>query len=160
SSTQPLDVIYGAGELNIYNSYKILMGGQQAASGNALNTTGWDSNTTSTSGRRYRFTVPSGKRMTLSAVLTWNRHVTPGVLWFTTTSRLQNLDLGLWEAAGNLNPVSQLATSPSAIDNVKHIYQKSLPAGNYDLDVVAPVNGEKYGIAWKGDLVDDSSSQA
>ena len=49
TSAQPLDAIYGAGEVNIYNSYKMLMTGrQQASSSSLLNISGWDANLTTT----------------------------------------------------------------------------------------------------------------
>ncbi|PTY05426.1 hypothetical protein DB347_13675, partial [Opitutaceae bacterium EW11] len=160
SPQRPLDPTFGAGQLNIYNSYKALVAGKQASSlSSQVGLNGWDVNSTSTSGRKlYFFSVPAGKRMTLSAVLTWYRHVVPDALW-NVTSRLENLDLTLWHAAG-YQLGGQVSKSASTIDNVEHVYETTLLAGQYALEVNASVAGEKYGIAWKSTLVDDPNSVA
>lgn len=158
SPQQPLDRIFGAGEVNIYNSYKALVAGQQLASNNSeVTLDGWDSNATSSSGRRlYYFSVPAGKRMSLSAILTWNRHITPSSDWLSMTPRLENLDLKLWRASA-FSIGAAVSTSASTIDNVEHIYETTLLAGQYALEVVGAVNGEKYGLAWKSTLTNDGS---
>jgi hypothetical protein len=158
SQQHPLDTIYGAGELNVYNSYKALVAGQQSPSTvkeTALD--GWDFNTTSTGSRRlYFFSVPAGKRMTLSAVLSWYRHIVPNGTWQVLTPRLENLDLKLWRSSGFVAG-GQVDSSNSTIDNVEHIYNTTLLSGQYALEVAAAVNGEKYGLAWKSTLVSDGS---
>lgn len=161
SPTHPLDTVYGAGEANIYNSYKALVAGKKSASSTSeVGGDGWDLNTTSTSSRRlYYFSVPAGKRMVLSAVLSWYRHVTPDSIWNVLSSRMENLDLALYNASG-FAVGGVVASSNSTIDNVEHIYEKTLLAGQYALEVKAPVSGEKYGIAWKSKLIDDASSVA
>jgi hypothetical protein len=158
TSQYPLDRTYGAGEFNIYNSYKALVAGKQNASATAeVALAGWDFNTSTTSARRlYFFSVPSGKKMTLSAVLTWHRKITPDALWTTMTSSLANLDLKLWRAS-NYSVGSLVSSSSSSIDNVEHIYETTLLAGQYALEVTAAVSNERYGIAWHSTLVDDGS---
>ena len=160
TATKPLDSIYGAGEVNIYNSYKALVAGrQQPLAATPLSINGWDANTASLSTRRlYYFSVPVGQKFTLSAVLTWNCHVQPDSTWQAPVSVVNNLDLALWKADGSYNLQNKVSISNSAIDNVEHIYEKSLTAGVYALEVVTPVDGEKYGLAWKGSLVADSST--
>lgn len=157
SPQRPLDITFGAGEANIYNSYKALVAGQQLASSTTeVKIDGWDYGMTSSSGRRlYFFTVPSGARMSLSAILTWNRHITPSADWQTLTPRLQNLDLTLWRTS-SFSVGSVVSTSASTIDNVEHIYETSLLPGQYALEVVGAVEGEKYGMAWKSALTYDS----
>ncbi len=151
SPDRPLDVLYGAGEVNIYNSYKMLVAGQQRAGG-GVGSTGWDVNSTSTGGRFYFFTVPSGQYVTFSAVLAWNRQLSPDSNRLFYNAWLHNLDLILWAADGGFSLTNQVGRSTSSIDNVEHIYERSLPPGNYALQVVAPVDGETYGLAWRGDL--------
>jgi hypothetical protein len=155
---QPLDRTYGAGELNVYNSYKALVAGRQVSASNAeVKLTGWDSNTTSTSSRRlYFFTVPAGKKMALSAALAWYRHVSPDALWTTLTPRIENLDLKLWRSS-SYTLGSLVSSSNSTIDNVEHVYETSLVAGQYALEVTASVNSEAFGLAWTSTLTDDGS---
>ncbi len=75
--TIPLDYRYGAGELNVDNSHRILTAGRQAASITSdVAATGWDSGMLDVTGRRYYFfEVPSSGAGAVSILLTWNRHV-------------------------------------------------------------------------------------
>jgi regulation of enolase protein 1 (concanavalin A-like superfamily) len=158
SPTRPLDNIYGAGEVNIYNSYKILVGGRQAASSsNSVAASGWDVNATSSARRLYFINVPSGKLLNLSAVLTWYRHIA-STTWTVLTPTLQNLDLVLWKADSSLKLGAEVYRSASALDNVEHIYSTSLTAGVYALEVIAPVDNETYALAWRGELKDDPNA--
>jgi len=45
TSTSPLDATYGAGELDIQNSYNILLAGEQSSGSSLVASTGWDYNT-------------------------------------------------------------------------------------------------------------------
>lgn len=167
STTRPLDVVYGAGEVNIYNSYKALIAGRQASStSSVVGKDGWDKNTTSTTTRRlYFINVPSGKLLSLSVVLNWYCHVVPNSFvyqgvsyWQDGTRNLTNLDLVLWNANSNYTLGTEITRSASTIDNVEHIYRQSLSAGMYALEVIAPAGGETYGLAWKGQLTDDTNA--
>lgn len=161
SPQHPLDTIYGAGQLNMYNTYKALVAGQHSASSSSeVATDGWDFNTATTSARRlYFFSVPAGKRMTISAILAWYRHETPDANNANWTPSMANLDLKLWNAS-NFTLGGLVDSSASTIDNVEHIYETTLLAGQYALEVVSNTNSEKYGLAWKSSSVDDASSVA
>jgi hypothetical protein len=100
TSTQPLDLVYGAGQLNIQKSYHLLKAGEFAASSSVtVSNRGWDFATTSASAARYFFDVPAGYALTnFSTILTWNRHVTdsnPGPM-FTMQVTAPNLSLRLY----------------------------------------------------------------
>jgi hypothetical protein len=154
NSGQPMDLHYGAGQLNIYNSYQILSAGKQSASDSvAANTRGWDYNTTlsDSPGRLYFFDIPAENTVSnFFAVLTWNRVVADGLAgrnWGNPTSTLPNLYLRLYEASGFI-PGSVVDSSVSAIDNVQTVYQPNLPPGRYALEVTSATSGVKYGLAW------------
>ena len=153
SPSQPLHRTWGAGEVNIYNSYKALVAGRKyPSSASYVGPDGWDVNTVSNGSRRYFISVPNGQTLTLSAVLTWYRHIQPDSTWGNYTPRMSNLRLTLWRTDGSLNPTSEVTYSDSHIDNVEHVYQRDLPSGNYALEVTGSDGGEKYGLAWKGQL--------
>jgi hypothetical protein len=149
SHAQPLDTTYGAGELNIYNSYFIMAGGEQEASSSALvNKTGWDFSQSLASGNEklYFFDVPTMPTLgELSAVLTWNREITPS--WPSSTSNLANLDLDLWSASG-FTRVSELDWSASTVDNVELLRVTGLVPGRYVLGVSSDTAGIDYGLSW------------
>jgi hypothetical protein len=145
----PLDPRYGAGILNVFNSYKQLAGGKHpyidsssatagdpnpptGATGNVSSLSGWDFNSitnTALSNAVYHYyfnltnSTGSGP-FTATATLVWNRQ-------FAQNS-INDLDLYLYDAdSGNL-----VASSTSQVDNVEHIFIPTLPPGRYDLQVL------------------------
>ena len=162
TTTRPLDNHYGAGELNIFRSHRILTSGQQPASDTAdAAVQGWDFRTTA-SNSRYFFEVPVGHVLAeLSAVLVWNRIVTDGDAdpndFSPSPNTLDNLNLKLHSANG-FTLDTELDASLSTVDNVEHIYLNSLGIGNtlgegrYALEVISPATGVDYSLAWFGRL--------
>jgi Flp pilus assembly protein TadG len=153
SQTQPLDSIYGAGQLNIENSYDILTAGRFAASGSSLaGDTGWDFGTTSSSApQRYFFDVAAGGDLTAS--LNWQRTMTatdtqpgPGVN-YAFSGTLANLDLQLYSAT-DFTLGSLVSASLSTVDNTELIWAQGLVPGRYALEVSSNTNSVDYGLAW------------
>jgi hypothetical protein len=148
TQTQPLDSTYGAGELNVYNSYHILTGGEQEA-GSTITNTGWDFSQSAaiTSINFYYFNVAEGSMLEeLSAVLTWNCLVTANSNWSTLTTTLANLDLSLWSFASGT--WTKLDWSASTVDNVELLWLQGLDAGEYALGVSSDGAGTDYALAW------------
>ena len=148
SAKTPLDARYGAGMLNLFNSYRQLAGGRHTnfvvtsvtASAahpptTATNTigvlSGWDFNTNNSTAsadaiNHYCFNVTNsaGKGNFLaSATLVWNRQ--------NGSSTINNLRLYLYNTANS----NLVACSTSAVDNVQHLWLPSLAPGRYDLQV-------------------------
>jgi hypothetical protein len=167
SSSAPLHPFYGAGVLDVFNSYKQLAGGKEGyivatsvSTNNAHPPTGgigtigglsgWDFNTNSSSTNfdrvnHYYFNVTnnsSGAIFTATATLVWNRH--------KNKTGINNLDLFLYNAAN-----SNLVTcSTSLVDNVEHLYLTNLAQGRYDLQVlkkggVVVTTNETYALAFE-----------
>jgi hypothetical protein len=152
--TQPLDPVYGAGQLNIQRSYHLLVAGEHAPSSSVtVSNRGWDFATTTASAARYFFDVPAGFSLTnFSTVLTWNRRIgdsAPSTMLFTMTNFVANLNLRLYAATG-FTLGAQLDSSTSTIQNVEHIYAPTLGAGRYCLEVTSDVTGTDYALAWGG----------
>jgi Subtilase family len=167
NSPSPLDVRYGAGMLNVFNSYEQLVGGKHSyiisnsvAAGSAHPPTGatgtigalsgWDFNTNSSSFatdgvNHYFFNVSNnfdGAIFTVTATLVWNRH--------QNKTAINNLDLFLYDAVSS----NLIACSTSLVDNVEHIWLPQLPPGRYDLQVLknggtAVSASETYALAWE-----------
>lgn len=160
--TQPLDPVYGAGELNIYNSYHILVAGEQVP-GTAItvSTTGWDFNSLSTSPALYFFEITEGNRLVdFSMALTWNRYVydsDPRPQYYSFAASVANLRLELY-AATNFTLGSLLDWSDSSVDNVEHIYAAELTQGQYAILVTGDTAGQAYALAWRGALVPEPTS--
>lgn len=154
-STEPYDDVLGAGELNVLNAHHILAAGRQQFSGTLeAGRTGWDFATaSSTSARRYFFTIPAGRMAdTFSAALTWNRNVTKSGQNFNAS--LQNLTLKLFAATGFTLAPSPIQQSNSSVDNVEHIFLRHLPPGQYALEVSwsTSVTPYEYALAWESRL--------
>lgn len=167
ATSSPLDARYGAGVLNVFNSYKQLTGGKQAyvaatsvsagsphpptaATGTLSTLSGWDFNTitsshTSDGVNHYYFNVTntaSNATFTATATLVWNRQL--------NKTGINNLDLFLYEA----NSGTLIAASTSTVDNVEHLFVSKMLAGRYDLQVlknggVTVSNTETYALAFE-----------
>jgi hypothetical protein len=147
TQTQPLDSVYGAGELNIDRSYKILTAGRQNSSASQLvAATGWDYSQTaqSNSAKWYYFEVPENMTADeFSAVLTWNCSVNSS----GTTTTLANLDLQIWTAA-DFAAETLLDQSVSTVDNVELLYLQDLAAGEYAMCLTSDTSNINYALAW------------
>lgn len=161
ANSSPLDARYGAGVLNIFNSYKQLAGGEQTFCATNLislgathlpftttNTifanNGWDAEIISSSAtndavNHYFFNFSNG---IATVTLVWNRQ-------FGATNT-NDLNLFLYNAANS----NLVACSTSRVDNVEHIFATHLAAGRYDLQVVKSggtnvvSDAEIYAVAW------------
>jgi hypothetical protein len=154
-----LNNVYGAGQLNIYNSYHIIAAGEQnsredlSRGGGEINSVGFDydpaiggvkrSNKTGT----YVFkALTTGS---LAASLVWNLNV-QGVTasGFDTSATLNNLGLYLYDTTTS----KQLASATSLVDNTENIWYTSLTAGDSYLLEVASLQTTDflwdYGLAW------------
>ena len=158
TTAKPYDEVFGAGELSVYHAWHMLNAGRQVYSNSTkVGTRGWDfSKTSSSAPRRYFFTVPEGRFANrLSVALTWNRNVTRrfSILPFgwVYDSEVPNLDLQVRKTSG-FTPGAEISSSISSVDNVEHVFQRNLPAGDYVLEVSANSNNRDYAIAWNAEI--------
>ena len=161
ANSSPLDARYGAGVLNVFNSYKQLAGGKNNSSATNLisigaahlpfmatnlisTTSGWNLETISSTAtndavNHYFFNATNGF---VTATLTWNRQL--------GETNINDLDVFLYDCANS----NLVACSTSLVDNVEHIFVPTLAAGSYDLQVLknggtnVVSDGETYGIAF------------
>ena len=148
-----LDRRFGAGQVNIYNSYHILAAGEQNSTedgGTAIANTGFDydptfgglnsSNATAT----YSFSTNAIGGQKIKASLVWNLDVLT-----ESTDVFYDLDLELVDVATNL----VVASSASAIDNTENIWFDLLSNHDYQLKVIRgtgqAVFNWDYALAWQ-----------
>jgi hypothetical protein len=166
-AASPLDARYGAGVLNVFNSYKQLAGRKQTnlvsvgvstgaahPPNKATNTigvlSGWNfTNLTSSSlsdrVNHYYFNVTNGvsnATFTATATLVWNRQ--------QNQSSINHLHLFLYNVANS----NLVAVCTSAVDNVQQLFVPKLPPGRYDLQVLKKGGsyvsaGETYALAFE-----------
>jgi Subtilase family len=162
----PLDYRYGAGVLNVFNSYEQLAGGRQGyiasvsvvtnsphpptgAAGTVAVLSGWDFNTNTSSAttdgvKHYYFNVTNNlaaAQFIATATLVWNRQ--------QYQSGINNLNLYLYNCANS----NLVASSTSLVDNVEHVWLPQLSQGRYDLQVLKKGSpfvsaSETYALAW------------
>ena len=170
STSSPLDARYGAGVLNVFNSYRQLAGGKHGwivtnlvnvdavhpptgATGTVSVLIGWDYNTNVSHTinahdciNHYYFNVSNAvatATFTATATLVWNRQL--------NQPAINDLNLFLYNCANS----NLVACSTSLVDNVEHAYVTSLAPGRYDLQVwKAGGTGivsaaEPYALAWQ-----------
>ncbi len=164
TTTRPLDDVYGAGEVNLFNSYKIVnageFDGQLAIPVSAtIESAGFDygESIDPNSSLFYGFEVDAGTSWEdLSILLTWNLEVTDGDgdpnngLFSPVSQTLADLSLFLFDSTGA--PIL-LDSSLSPVDNVEHIYVPgSLGPGQYTIQVASDLATD-FGLAWYARVV-------
>ncbi len=149
TTTRPYDEVFGCGEINIYNSYYMLRGGEYDGSDSQPGTPagfyGWDYSPSINAEKFYTFHAGQGIEKA-SIVLTWNVDIndlnsSPNV--FVPQTILANMDLELYDSSGNL-----VDSSVSTEYNIEHIYLENLPADDYTLRVVSDLDHD-FGLAWR-----------
>lgn len=151
TSSRPLDSVFGAGQVNVYNSYKILEGGQFDGSTSFTVTDsglhGWDNGLISGSQDLFwNFNTQTGID-TASILVTWNADYADANGNFSLTDfRLANMRLSVHRYNGSTLG-DELAFSDSPVDNVEHLYLRNLDAGRYTLRLRSNLTS-RFGIAW------------
>ena len=158
--TRPLDTHFGAGEVNLWRSHRVLVAGEVVDGAPApVSRSGWHFAGALGGGqeREYALRVPDGcVARELSAAAVWNRGITttPGSLWLSPEPELANLDLIL-EAVPTSGPTAEVARSESGASGsvshpLEHVFRRDVAAGGYRLRVrnhaAGPTTG--YGLAW------------
>lgn len=145
----PLDWRFGAGDLRINRAYDLLNAGE-IAHGAASTNSAWDLGTISAGTTNwYFFSLDPARHESLKATLVWHRRVEykkQGPFNLTVTVHTQNLDLALFSASAT-NPISPIAVSTSAVDNVEHLWVTNFASGDCALRVTGE-GTESYGIAF------------
>lgn len=148
-----LDDRYGAGQVNILNSYHILAGGEQPSlqnGGSDIGSRGFDYGTIGRIGgiqgaASYFFDATS--EVTLFASLAWNLILSNDA---QLTSQAYNLDLSLFDVTHN----RLVASSISPLDNTENLFFKLLVGTRYEMRVTtngaADFSGD-YALAWRMD---------
>jgi len=154
NETRSLDERYGAGEMNVLNSQRIIEGGQ-VTEDRKMGYHGWDRASVSDNVVEYQLTIPEGVAFAeLSLVACWNREVIENAFDFFGTTNyvytpqdLADLKLEISDSAGNA-----IYVSDSTVDNVEHVFAIDLIPGDYTVSVsnnsglTIPT---EYGLAWK-----------
>lgn len=156
-----LDSRYGAGQVNIANSYHILAGGEQNSvqnGGSDIASRGFDyagafgGLNGSTRTGSYFFNATDD--VTLFASLVWNLDVpndaTILIPGSEQTGRLYNLDLLLFDVTNN----QLVASSTSLLDNTENLYFNLLLGNRYEMRVTTNESTNfswDYALAWRMD---------
>jgi len=159
-SINGLDPRFGAGQVNVYNSYKIIAAGEQDSNedggAGSIGIFGFDydpsfgGSSNSNAIASYYFSTDTGA-VILSASLAWNIDIAGGNgTTFDGTATLRDLDLALYDVTDSQ---TLLISSTSTIDNTENIWL-ALSAGRSYLLQVTPKAGQgnflwDYALAWQ-----------
>lgn len=156
TTTRPLDQVYGVGQANVYNSYKIVEAGQFNGSliepASAIGNYGWDfvSNLSPGDQMHYDIVIDPGKEWrNVSFLLAWNIDVQdtdPSPLVFSPAVTLANFDLDFFDSSGSFLG-SLMDQSVATVGNVEHLYFTSLGPGRYTVRVRTNMD-YGYALAW------------
>lgn len=150
---RPLDDVFGAGEVSVYKSYRILAGGEHRAEGEgSLPASGWScGNILSGESGEYSFAWDSVVE-TFTAHLSWNRQFSEGSegTGFAEVEKfVPRLELRLFRKEAGTE--IEIQASLDAVNNQQHIFVEGLAAGDYVLRVerigeeLGPVG---FALAW------------
>lgn len=161
-SVNGLDTHYGAGEVDVYNSYHILTAGernsQQDGGPATAPLTGFDydpafgGSSASNSTAGYTFTATDLSLFTASLV--WNVSISASspASWSNPGAVLHNLDLRLIDITDALNPLT-IALSGSTVDNTENLRLVIRPDHTYRMEVFRGAGQGNflwdYGLAWQ-----------
>lgn len=151
TSTRPLDSVYGAGQVDVYNSYRILEAGQFDGSTSFTisdsGLKGWDFGEINASQDLFwNFESQLGIE-TASILVTWNADYRDANGNFSVSDfQIANMRLSLHSYNGNTLG-DELFFSDSLVDNVEHLYLRNLDAGRYTLRLRSNLDS-RFGIAW------------
>jgi len=168
-SANGLDIRFGAGQLNIYNSFHILTAGEQNSiedGGGSIGLHGFDydpsfggagSGGGSNLAGAYTFSTGASP-LTLTAALAWNVDVADGGLFsFPGTATLYDMDLRLYDetAGGHVLVMESVSTT----DNTENIWIQLHAGKDYLLEVI-PKGLYKwdYALAWQMTVLVDTDN--
>ncbi len=166
TTSRPIDEQFGAGELNIYNSYFIMQGGEfDGAAGppaSQIDLLGWDyeESLSGNSSLYYEFEIGTLGARDLSVLLTWNMDVIDldPTSSFNPQTQLADLQLALYDSTNGFLD-TQIDLSQSLVDNIEHIYFNFLGPGIYTFEVTnhSAFNTD-YGLAWRIHAIPEPSA--
>jgi len=161
-----LDRRYGAGQLNVRNSYHILAAGERDSAqdsagggdgrGGRVGPLGFDYDpafggaSESNSQASYSFKAPAA-RSRLKSSLAWNIKVNDSQTVWDGNAALHDLDLKLYDL--DRSDVLPVARSTSWVDNTENIWFELTPGHKYELRVVVAKGQDEflwdYALAWQ-----------
>lgn len=160
TTTRPLDAHFGAGEVNLWRSYRTLVAGEAGDGAPApVSRSGWHFASAIAAGqeRAYSVRVPDGcLARELSVAVVWNRAVAtnPSTHWINPAPVLANLDL-MVISVPDTGPTAEVSRSHSGADGstahpLEHVFLRDLAAGTYRLGVRNAIGSPAaaYGLAW------------
>jgi hypothetical protein len=152
---EPLDPVFGAGELHVGHSWHILAGLQQPPNLTAPRPDrAWSVVTLTAGGTAdYLLHLPAGSvGESLSVTAVWNRIINdtgPGSFFAMTVLPLADYQLRLTRVPAT-GPETLLDESISEDGNVEHLYQRNLRSGTYRLRLSLPSgSGAPAALAWR-----------
>lgn len=164
-TSTPLDIVYGADELDVDHSHWILTGAQQppatvAGAAPLVAHAGWAlADMGAAESRWWRFHVES-RKSTVSVLAAWNRQVAQDFAGWS----IPDVDLELWLVDPNGAPTTLVGDpglpyfasgdveSASLDDNVEHLFVRDLEPGDYLLELRRPADALgawKVAVAWE-----------
>jgi hypothetical protein len=159
NETRPLDPHWGAGQLDVLAAHRILLGGGYAAGPSTspapVGRRGWSlAPVSAASPALFSFTIDPGAPAEFAVALVWNRIVREVRTGSPLNRRYTYEPDPLADLALTLSgPDIAFHRSDSAVDNVEHLFLRSLPPGHYTLTVSSTSPATTlFALAWRAEL--------
>lgn len=149
SSTKPIDQVYGAGKINVNNSYKILTKGDQSSL-EKFQYYGWDFKSLEAEDEVFYNIAFDHDISEAIFSLNWNRSIisAPWINGSEYNASTANMSLSIFRDDGE--KLILYDSSDSSIDNLEHLYLRGIPKGRYQLKVSTDISTE-FGLAWRAE---------
>ena len=163
TTARPLDAVFGAGQLDIYNSYHILQSGSHEGSltepVQSAPSRGWSYGEIVSAGQERYWDLQVTSQMpnakaTIS--LNWLARYESPTGDFANSLSISNMRLSLYRSTNGFLG-SRIAQSDSAVDNVEHLFLENLETGRYTIGVWSD-RPDVFGIAWDFQAVPEPGS--
>ena len=149
SLEKPIDSVFGAGKINVFNSYKIITESEKITD-NLYNNYGWDSGFLEKENASFYNILLDKHSTEVVFSLNWNRLVLSAP-WINGKEYEESIaDMSLSICRVDDENLTLYDFSDSRIDNLEHIYLRGLPKGLYQLKVSTD-KPTSYGIAWRAE---------
>jgi len=150
----PLDFQQGAGMVDGFAAYKVLVAGMQKTGD--ITPLGWDSGTIEPNyfvEKSYRFKTDGFNKPQIAATLVWNRAYEDEYPFAPIRGKWADLQLEVWAVDANgRNQVIDYSNSP--VDNVEHVYTSLDPNSEYEIVVSHSLSSDlpasviPYAVSW------------
>jgi hypothetical protein len=157
-TTQALDMVTGAGALNLFKAADVYLGGTRGSTGGSVGANGWAlTNVGLTQAMDFIMIQPFTRQTSLTVALNWFAVRSLDASDLGEETAFANLDLEVWKLNSEQEFVELVGASRTTYNNTEFLRISDLSSGQYAMRVLFPemiydttdsVSYETFALAW------------